>query len=378
MPLLDHECAVKPPSHDGLIPNTPTICSQLSTIVETRRLDSSGNDEPSSLKTGQLQGSEMGDEGLGHVNDVEPSVVEKETGGDGDAEVVNEFNGDDELEDDEDELDEEDVPSEDEAPLVEGDDMDLDIASSSLSHAEILSSLSRFNVSVEPVYHLSICTECAIPIRLQHMYMHQKTKHFKSLTLPPELSFPSRAELESLLATLGADQPLEVPDGPIPRIQGVQIIQGLKCTTSGCSGKVFGAVEGRSRNLRVHQLQVHPQVALADRRSIQVPCQPLSANRRDRRFVEIKPTSASTSVSSRLIEKAAETCSLLEHEQVFTIASNEREKNAVFAQSRWDEVVNGVNLTLLMATISSSKRDVFVSFKRLKLIARELLSSEQR
>ncbi|KAJ3924737.1 MAG: hypothetical protein NXY57DRAFT_1044686, partial [Lentinula lateritia] len=140
---------------------------------------------------------------------------------------------------------------------------------------------------------------------------------------------------------------------------------------SGCNGRVFGAVEGRSRNLRVHQLQVHPQVALADRRSVQVSCHPLSANRRDRQFVEVSPSSTSMSASFRLVEKAAETCNLLEHSQVFSLASNEREKNAVFAQSRWDELLDGVSLTLLISTISNSKRDAFVSFQRLKLIARE-------
>ncbi|KAJ3846448.1 hypothetical protein EV368DRAFT_89011 [Lentinula lateritia] len=123
--------------------------------------------------------------------------------------------------------------------------------------------------------------------------------------------------------------------------------------------------------MQVHQLQVHPQVALADRRSVQVSCHPLSANRRDRQFVEVSPGATSTSASFRLVEKAAETCNLLEHSQVFSLASNEREKNAVFAQSRWDELLDGVNLTLLIATISNSKRDAFVSFQRLKRIARE-------
>ncbi|KAJ3878219.1 hypothetical protein F5051DRAFT_439914 [Lentinula edodes] len=272
--------------------------------------------------------------------------------------------------DDEEGSNEGDYSSDDDAEPVEGDQMDVDHAPVSLSAPEILSSLSRLNILVEPVYHLAVCTECAIPVRLEHMHTHQRTKHFKGLTLPPELRLPSRSELTVLLATLGADQPLEVPAGPIPRIQGVQVVQGLKCTMSGCVGEVFGAVEGRSRNLRVHQLQVHPQVALADRRSIHVQCHPLSANRKDRRFVEITPTSTSTSTSFRFIEKAAETCNLLEHSEVFTLASNEREKNAVFAQSRWDEVLDGVHLTSLMATISTPKRDAFVSFKRLKLIAR--------
>ncbi|KAJ3803809.1 hypothetical protein F5876DRAFT_84374 [Lentinula aff. lateritia] len=238
-PLLERKSAVQLSSYDGLIPNTPTLRSQSSTTLETHTLHTFRNDELSSLQTGQLRDSDMVDEDFEQVNDVESRVVEKETGGEGDAEVVNEFNRGDELEDDEDEEDEEDVPSEDEAPLVEGDDMDIDLAPSSLSPSETVASLSRFNIIVEPVYRLSICTECAIPVRLEHMYTHQKTKHFKGLTLPPELSFPSRAIFDSLLATLGANQPLQIPVGPIPRIQGVQIVHGLKCTLPGCIGEVF-------------------------------------------------------------------------------------------------------------------------------------------
>ncbi|KAJ3803956.1 hypothetical protein F5876DRAFT_84042 [Lentinula aff. lateritia] len=366
--LYDERTAEEAPPHVAPIPpsqpSTSTIATQVSSLANP----------PSNLlrsHVGQLKDTETAEELCERVTEAELTVEENETVRSVDGGIIGEVNEDDGLEDDEDESNEEDVLSADEALPVETDEMDIDPAPSSLSAPEIICTLSRFNIIVEPVYRLSICTECAIPVRLEHMYTHQKSKHFKGLILPSELTLPSRAELESLLATLGADKPLHVPVGPIPRIQGVQIVQGLKCTTSGCSGKIFGSVEGRSRNLRVHQLQVHPRVALADRRSVQVSCHPLSANRRDRQFVEVSPSSTSTSASFRLVEKAAQTCNLLEHSQVFSLASNEREKNAVFAQSRWDELLDGVNLTLLIATISHSTRDAFVSFQRLKLIARE-------
>ncbi|KAJ4463888.1 hypothetical protein C8J55DRAFT_494195 [Lentinula edodes] len=344
--LNDEKTAEELPPPATPIPHSQPSDGTIATQVSSAAYSSGGEEPPSPLNSlqsafGQLKDTEMADEDLEKVTEVESTVEEGPIVCSADGGIIGEVLRDDGLEDDEEETDEEDVLSGDEALPAERDDMDVDLAPSSLSPSEILSSLSRFNIIVEPVYHLAVCTECAIPVRLEHMYTHQKTKHFKGLNLPPELSFPSRSSLYSLLATLGADQPFEIPVGPIPRIQGVQIVQGLKCTLSGCIGEVL------------------------------VPCHPLSANRRDRRFVEISPTSNSTSISSRLIEKAAETCSLLEHEQVFTIASNEREKNAVFAQSRWDEVLNGVNLSLLMATLSSSKRDAFASFKRLKVIARE-------
>ncbi|KAJ3924369.1 MAG: hypothetical protein NXY57DRAFT_1089348, partial [Lentinula lateritia] len=263
-------------------------------------------------------------------------------------------------------LSEEGEPSDDEAQQTD-DPMAVD----GVSPQDAINSLARFNTLVEPEYHLVICTECAIPVRMDNMYTHQRTKHFESLHLPPELKLPSRAQFRSLIVTLNADKPIDIPVGPIPRIRGIQIVQGLKCAISGCVGAVFGVSQGKSRPLQRHQLRDHPEVAIADRRSVAVPTHPLSNSRKDRRFVEVLPTTSSPSSSLQHIDKAADSCSLLEHDQVFTLASNEREKNAVFAQSRWDEVLNGVNLTLLMATISSSKRDAFVSFKRLKLVARD-------
>ncbi|GAW09724.1 dna partial [Lentinula edodes] len=263
-------------------------------------------------------------------------------------------------------LSEEGEPSDEDAQQTD-DSMAID----SVSRQDAINSLARFNTLVEPAYHLVVCTECAIPVRMDDMYIHQKTRHFQSLHLPPELKLPSRAQFRSLVVALDADKPLDVPVGPILRIQGVQIVQGMRCAISGCVGAVFGVSKGISRPLQRHQLRDHPEVAIADRRSVVVPSHPLSNSRKDRRFVEVLPTTSSTSCSLRHIEKVANSCSLLEHEQVFTLASNEREKNAVFAQSRWDEVLDGVNLTSLMATISSSKRDAYVSFKRLKAVARE-------
>ncbi|KAJ3845838.1 hypothetical protein EV368DRAFT_90009 [Lentinula lateritia] len=311
------------------------------------------NSPGSALET--RHGSDMAQErseGLLNVND---SVEGLDLG----TGVEIEVNEDVEMRNDVEELVEDGDSTGDEALSEEGELSDEDaqqtddsVAIDSVSRQDAINSLARFNTVVEPTYHLVICTECAIP-------------------LPPELKLPSGAQFRSLIFTLDADKPIDVPVGPIPRIQGVQIVQGMRCAISGCVGAVFGVSKGKSRPLQRHQLRDHPEVAIADRRSVVVLSHPLSNSRKDRRFVEVLPTTCSASPSLQHIEKAADSCSLLEHEQVFTVASNEREKNAVFAQSRWDEVLNGVSLSLLMATISSSKRDAFASFKRLKLIARQ-------
>ncbi|KAJ3860953.1 hypothetical protein EV359DRAFT_66900 [Lentinula novae-zelandiae] len=110
-----------------------------------------------------------------------------------------------------------------------------------------------------------------------------------------------------------------------------------------CFGAVFGLAEGKSRSLRRYQLQEHPRVAIADRRSIQVICHPLSASRKDSKFVDVLPISVSSPASIQLIEKAADSCNLLKH-----------------SKSRWVEVLEGVNPVSLMATVSTAKRAAFV------------------
>ncbi|KAJ4493425.1 hypothetical protein C8J55DRAFT_484850 [Lentinula edodes] len=331
-------------------------------------LSSPPNPSRSTLDTTHnLDGAQQGVQEVLEVHD----IAEGFRLGAGVVEDVEMRDGVGELVEDDDSTDEEGtydegVPSDEEAQQPEH-----PMAVDGVCRQEAIDRLARFNTLVEPAYHLVVCTECAVPVRIDDMHTHQKMRHFKALHLPPELRLPPRAEFKCLLVTLGADNPITVPIGPISRIQGVQVVQGLRCEIEGCDGRVFGVSQGKSRPLQRHQLRDHPQVAIADRRSTAVLCHPLSSSRKDRRFVEVLSSNSSASPSLHHIEEAADSCNLLDHEQVFTLASNEREKNAVFAQSRWDEVLDGVNLTSLMATISSSKRDAYVSFKRLKAVARE-------
>ncbi|KAJ4478861.1 hypothetical protein C8J55DRAFT_561224 [Lentinula edodes] len=228
-------------------------------------------------------------------------------------------------------------------------------------------SLARFNITVEPVYNLTICTECNKPTKYEHVHAHQWQKHYKGLNLPPELRLPRKLEILTYLVILGADNPRPVPSKPIAPIEGIEIANGYKCTLSGCHDAIFGS----SRSLRRHQLESHPEVPVGDRISVRIPCQPLSVFRKDLRYVELIPEVRFTSSVLRSIVEAAENCHLLQHSDIFTVASNEREKNGVFAQSRWDELLQGVNITSLTRSISTHERETYTSFKRLCTVARE-------
>lgn len=254
------------------------------------------------------------------------------------------------------------------------DDLALVDAEIPKSEQQALNYLARFNIVVEPAYRLTICTECNKPTLFNHVRSHQWEKHYKGLVLPSELRLPSKYELRQCLVLLGADQPRPVPQHPISRIQGIEIADGFKCAVLDCVNAVFGS----SRSLRRHQLDVHTNVQPGDRKSVRVPCQPLSVFRKDLRYVEVVPEPQYKSLVLRSIEQAADCCKLLEHSDIFSVASNEREKNAVFAQTRWDQLLEGVNITHLRQSISTPERGSFQSFERLRAVAREYYEEVSR
>lgn len=252
-------------------------------------------------------------------------------------------------------------------PTCEANEMEIDSMSTHITPADAHSLLAKINILVEPAYRLVICIECNKPVEFNHIRQHQWQRHYKGLNLPTELRLPSKAVVLSLLEVLGADRPREVPYEAIPRIQGIETVLGYRCLNTGCGGAVFG----KSRSLRRHHTDVHPDVEVGNRQSIRVSCQPLSVFRKNLRYVEIIPDPEIKSLALLAIEHSASTCNLLETPQVFNVTSNEREKNAVFAQSRWDELLEGVNITDLRKTISTPDLHALTTFERLRLVARE-------
>ncbi|KAJ3806458.1 hypothetical protein F5876DRAFT_68933 [Lentinula aff. lateritia] len=168
--------------------------------------------------------------------------------------------------------------------------------------------------------------------KYEHVHAHQWQKHYKGLILPPELRLPRKSEIHSYLVILDADNPKLVPCKPIAPIQGIEIANEYKCMASDCHEAVFGS-----------------EVQVGDRVSAWVPCQPLSVFQKDLHYVKIIPELQRSSSALRSIVEAAEDCNLPRYSEVFTVASNEREKNAVFAQSR-----RGRLLVLVRHFIASS------------------------
>lgn len=232
-----------------------------------------------------------------------------------------------------------------------------DLSPASTEDPEQLQSfLLQFGIWVDPTYHLVTCVEreCQKVFHYQNIYRHKERKHYQNTNRTLKTRLPPRSEVLSAIHALGGFNPSDprASPSPIVPIAGVEIVNGSKCTIQGCSGHVYV-----SRNsLWKHQSTAHPTVNAKDRSKVSVKCQSLNAIKQYRFYVEVlPPTSVYSSRSGlELILKAADVCNLLKQDDVFTLASSEREKCAVFAQSHWDELLDGVSAETLIQTASAS------------------------
>ncbi|KAJ3764760.1 hypothetical protein FB446DRAFT_710035, partial [Lentinula raphanica] len=218
--------------------------------------------------------------------------------------------------------------------------------------AETVAYLARFNIAVEPTCLLTICTECHSLVEHVHIQTHQRRLHFRGLNLPAENRLPSNAIIQSLLSSLGAHQPRPIPEGGIPCPPGVNTVQGYKCSIPGCPPMVYGA----ERTFRKHWSLHHPTLAVHDRHSTRVQCFPLNTQHHDGTYIEAIPATISNAPSSAMqhIHASAENCDLRSHTQLFSVSTNARRKGAVFAQSRWNLAIDGINCRQVANTSSKA------------------------
>ncbi|KAJ3711280.1 hypothetical protein C8R42DRAFT_728632, partial [Lentinula raphanica] len=235
--------------------------------------------------------------------------------------------------------------------------------------AETVAYLARFNIAVEPTCLLTICTECHSLVEHVHIQTHQRRLHFRGLNLPAENRLPSNAIIQSLLSSLGAHQPRPIPEGGIPCPPGVNTVQGYKCSIPGCPPMVYGA----ERTFRKHWSLHHPTLAVHDRHSTRVQCFPLNTQHHDGTYIEAIPATISNAPSSAMqhIHASAENCDLRSHTQLFSVSTNARRKGAVFAQSRWDLAIDGINCRQVANTSSKAVYDILPGLERLPVVCRD-------
>ncbi|KAJ3972151.1 hypothetical protein EV361DRAFT_985941, partial [Lentinula raphanica] len=237
------------------------------------------------------------------------------------------------------------------------------------SPQDVLAYLSRFNITVEPTYLLTICTECCTPVSYINMRKHQYRQHFAKAFLPQENRLPSAATIEHLLFRLGAHEPKPIPDGGIPCPPGIKTVPGYKCSIPGCPQPVYGS----ERTLRAHWPRFHPMLSISDREWTDVSCFPLVTQRSEKTYVEVSSPSESVNApdAMKYIQASADICDLRSHTQIFSVSTNARRKGAVFAQSRWDLAIDGINCRQVANTSSKAVYDILPGLERLPVVCRD-------
>ncbi|KIK53051.1 hypothetical protein GYMLUDRAFT_63923 [Collybiopsis luxurians FD-317 M1] len=257
----------------------------------------------------------------------------------------------------------EDEPVDDDTPM----EIDSNPLSESHSILDAQTYLSHHNILVEPVYRLTICLECAVPVQYNHMRNHQRNNHYRNQNLPPELRLPSAADIAQRLTFLGASSPLSVPRGPIERIQGVKTVGGFKCTYPDCNANI----QVIKKNVHRHYRQCHPDVHLEDRTFTAVTCQPLSLFRGKVCYVEVTLPQKIESDIAQQLNAAVESCNLLSHPDIFTPSSSAQETNITFYITGWDEIMAGVSCSSASQLANSKFHQTRPAFIRLYTLCRE-------
>ncbi|ESK91142.1 dna helicase, partial [Moniliophthora roreri MCA 2997] len=228
---------------------------------------------------------------------------------------------------------------------------------------EITLLLAKYSIFVDPVYRLSICTQCRTPVPHNYMRTHQ-ANHLKGAAIPSKLRLPKKETIISYLELLNAHDPLPVPDHPIEPIHGVKIVSGVRCTIDQCT-----AIRSDESVLGNHWRKDHS--ATEERTFRKVRCQPLGIFRRDLRYVEVIEIEPISSRALKDIQRVADEANLLIPSEVYTAPDTASERNPVFAQLNWDDVLDGVRIADIRQIAQVANKHTEPHLEQLRTLVRD-------
>ncbi|KAJ3767163.1 hypothetical protein FB446DRAFT_822329 [Lentinula raphanica] len=231
--------------------------------------------------------------------------------------------------------------------------------------------LAQFNISVEPTYNLCICISCAKPVPYSYMWSHQYQAHYRKKHLSASAHLPSRSELNAKLCELHGDQPLPLPNILNTPLEGVELSTKIKCTLSGCNGRILGGI----KQLEKHRREQHPNILPSQQTSVHVQCFPYSSIKNQKTFIEVSSTNNSSIPSSTIspfIEQVINNYDLSSHPQVFDASIDTRHESSTLYHSDWGNILQGINLKELQQMTLSS---FYPSLDRLSLICSQYYSN---
>ena len=208
--------------------------------------------------------------------------------------------------------------------------------------------LSSLGIRVDPIFNLTICLFCQLLINYLTTHPHYISNHKPSMH--PCSCIPSKDEIDEILLQLKADHLKPVAPGPIYPIPGLEIFDALKCQISGCTSPF---VFSDKRRFNKHYVIFHKN---ANRLSSKVKGHKLSNMCTAQQMVEIIPTSTPNQESLvDNLERQLASFPLYSLPNIFLPSSNERSKDALFAQLGWDQLLVGVHISDLQATVTTPK-----------------------
>lgn len=247
-----------------------------------------------------------------------------------------------------------DVPELSAAPTSTSAEMSLDALAAAKA-------LHFSGIIVDPASRTSICLDCEVPIPYSSMHLHRHSRHRKVALHPEPL-------LLELLTRAGAHAPRPLLPGPVPRVEGLRVLKGIKCLLQGCPQPSY--IYGDRRRYRAHATDAHPDILARYRRTEIVDCHLLGLQRSRRRYIEIVARS-DVNRDSALEEVLARARSLGWGAQttLYQPAANHRERSALMAQTNWERAITGVDLAVI-GPLAEPPLPSEVAYCRLRRVAR--------
>ncbi|KAL0064497.1 hypothetical protein AAF712_008555 [Marasmius tenuissimus] len=230
---------------------------------------------------------------------------------------------------------------------------------------QVLVSLSRCNLLVDPGFRQTICTECLTIIPYLHAHSHQKKHHFINDRRSLGFHLPRKAALLELLSSLGAHEPIDIPQTSqgIPEIPGVKVIPCWQCTEDGC----FVCYPTR-KMMHAHFREHHPEVRTNPKTRVypSVECQATAQLRNNRRFYRVIRQS---SFQCQVYEEMERLCQSLDTVPETYVANKKaQQRDIVGSVTQWHFRLEGVNIPVARALVQEPHEPQFI---RLKTLTRE-------
>lgn len=210
--------------------------------------------------------------------------------------------------------------------------------------ADPLSRIVQCSVHVDPVFHLSICLDCAIAIPWQKMWGHRRRHHTKAY-------LPSKNEFNTILHRLNAHTPIHIPNAPVFAIDGMKIIRDLfKCTVPGCASHTLFKSKKR---FYIHCVEVHASIPLSRRTHLKTIGQQIGTFKGDLRYFEVDPLSIPSDTDAlREVVAFVTERGLHAKQTTYHRPSNQRPRGPLLAQTNWEHCIENVDLKTLRQTVS--------------------------